>query len=118
MTIPNFDNFVNKVKDATKQTLDKTTRTAKHAKLKIENRSLQTQKMQTLQNMGIKLYDLHLHNHKIDGDLLDKKCQEDFKLITQIDLRLKEIEREIEALQLNIDDIEVKDITSIVKKDS
>ncbi len=117
MPLPNFDNLVNKVKDATKQTLDKTSRTAKHAKLKLEARALNNDRNCKLQTMGSKMLELYLNNKKIDGDLITSKCQEEIKLIANIDLRLKEIEREIEALQVDIDDIEVKDITSIVKKD-
>jgi hypothetical protein len=111
MCPPDFGNFINKVKTATKQTADYAATKAKIGKLKINTMTLNTEKARHLQTIGLRAYNLHQEKNGIDGTVLKERIRDEISQIERIESKIKEIESEIAGLEASTQHVEVTDVT-------
>lgn len=109
--MPPFENFFDKVKTATKQAADQTSKAAKIAKLKMNVVTLSSEKNKHLQAIGQRVYNLFGENHAIDGNVLKEKVREEIKQIERIDEKIKEHEAEISDMHSDTQHVDVTDVT-------
>jgi len=106
-----FDNFLQKVKSATKQAADTTAKQAKIAKFRMNLMTLTTEKSRYLQTIGIRVYSMYIQSKKLDQGNLLEQVKDDLGNIERIDARIEEIEENIAELQSKEAELEVKDVT-------
>ena len=106
-----FDNLFNKVKSATRQAADQTSRAAKVAKLKMNVVTLNSEKNKHLQTIGLRVYTLYSENNAIDGNVLKDKVRDEISQIDRIDEKIRELESEISDLQSHTQHVDVADVT-------
>jgi hypothetical protein len=109
--MPPFENFLDKVKSATKQAADQTGKAAKVYKLKMNVVSLNSEKNKHLQTIGLRVFTLYNENNAIDGNVLKEKVKDEFSQIARIDEKIKELESEISDIQANTQHVDVTDVT-------
>lgn len=111
MSPPDFGNFINKVKTATKQTADYAATKAKIGKLKLNIMTLNTEKSRHLQTIGLRTYNLYRESTQIDGNVLKDRVHDEISQIERIEGKIRELEGEIANLEANTQHVDVTDVT-------
>lgn len=109
--MPPFENFLDKVKSATKSAADKTGKAAKVYKLKMDVVTLNSEKNKHLQTIGLRVFTLYNENNAIEGNVLKEKVKDEISQIIRIDERIKELEAEIADIQQGTEHVDVTDVT-------
>lgn len=109
--MPPFENFLDKVKSATKSAADKTGKAAKVYKLKMDVVTLNSEKNKHLQTIGLRVFTLYNENNAIEGNILKEKVKDEISQIIRIDERIKELEAEISDIQSGTEHVDVTDVT-------
>jgi|ERR1700733_5184867 hypothetical protein len=111
MTPPDFGNIFNKVKSATKQAADQTSKLARIAKLKANVLSLNSEKDRHLKTIGLRVYILFQDEKSTDGAELQNRVKDEIAQIQRIEQKISEINGEISDLQANAPHVDVTDVT-------
>ncbi len=111
MTPPDFGNIFNKVKTATKQAADQTSRLARIAKLKANVLSLNSEKERHLKTIGLRAYILFQDESSTDSNELRNRVKDEIAQIQRIEGRISEINSEIADLQAAPAHVDVTDVT-------
>jgi hypothetical protein len=111
MTPPDLGNILNKVKSATKQAADQTSRLAKIAKLKTNVLTLNAEKDRHLKTIGIRAYILFKDEKSKDGAELMDRVKDELAQIERIETKISELNVEIADLQAGNAHVDVTDVT-------
>src|SRR5271168_4569775 len=110
MTPPDFGNLINKVKSATKQAADQTSKLARVAKLKTQVYSLNSEKSKLLNTIGLRAYIMFAEENSMDGAALKERIKDEIAQIKRIEGRIAELNSEIADLQSNTGSVDVEDV--------
>ena len=111
MTAPDFGNLFDKVKSATRQAADQTSKLARVAKLKANVLSLNSEKERHLKTIGIRTVILFADENSTDGAELKNRIRDELAQIQRINERIAELNDQITELQAAGPQVDVTDIT-------
>jgi hypothetical protein len=111
MTAPDFGNLFDKVKNATKQAADQTSKLARIAKLKANVLSMNSEKERHLKTIGLRAFILFSDEKSTDGEELKNRVRDELAQIHRINERIQELHDQISELQAGAPDVDVTDVT-------